>query len=1011
MTLRALAACLVLIFVGQAAHAVDPARRPNIVFFLCDDLGSGDLSCLGSRDIRTPNIDALFARGTRLARHWSGCAVCAPSRCVLMTGRHPGHAVVRSNREVKPEGQAPMPEGTVTLARLLREAGYATGGFGKWGLGAPESPSDPVACGFDLFFGYNCQREAHSFHPDHLWRNRERVPLDNVSLAGTGPVARGGTVPSDPPPGPEAFLPFAGRHYSADLIAAEQVAFVRAHAAEPFFLYVPTTVPHVALQVPGDEPSLAEYERHFGDEEPYLGGRGYVPCRTPLATYAAMITRMDREVGRLVSLFDELGITDDTIFVFSSDNGAAAPGTGGVNTARLASNGRMRDWKGSPYEGGLRVPTAIVWPGRIPAGRSVDVPCGFEDWMPTLLDLAGLGERVPAGIDGRSLAAGLTGAGDFPGDRALYRELTEARWQAAVDGRWKVVRRGKGARGQPSTEALPTELYDLVADPGESRDVAAERPDVLARMEAILDREHVPDPAWPLPFADARAVATSAASPRPATSVADRPTKDRRPNILFILVDDQSPHDFRFYDPASTLRAPVIERLAAEGMVLDAAYHMGSFSGAVCTPSRHMIMCGRSVWHLPIGPGAPRRAKGQPAPRFVAPHCPPDIVDFTLPAVFNRAGYATMRTCKTGNSYEGANRLFTVRHDAEKRGGDDASGSAWHAERVLDYLAERERSGDTKPFLIYFGFSHPHDTRDGTPALLGRYGATNHADEAVLPPADPRQPPLPSNWLPRHPFDNTHLDVRDEVAVSGVWKRRDERTIRNELGREFACAENIDSQIGRVLERLAALGELDNTWIFYTSDHGIAIGRHGLQGKQNLYEHTWRVPFIVKGPGVAPGSRAPGNVYLGDTLATLCDICGIEAPATNEGTSFLPVLRGEKPAVRDVLYGAYSGGARPGMRAVRRGDWKLVKYESPQGGLHTQLFNLRDNPLELLVEHHATGVREATGTAPTPTQTNLADAPEHAAVRVEMEALLLAEMRRLDDPYRFSDQPAGESTP
>jgi arylsulfatase A-like enzyme len=1001
MMLRALAACLAFVVACPAVFAADAARRPNIVFFLCDDLGSGDLSCLGSQHVRTPHIDALFARGTRLSRHWSGCAVCAPSRCVLMTGMHPGHAVVRSNREVKPEGQAPMPEGTVTLAGILRDAGYATGGFGKWGLGAPESASDPVACGFDLFFGYNCQREAHSFYPDHLWRNRERVPIDNASLAGSGPVQRAGTVAAAPPPGPEAFLPFAGRHYSADMIATEQLAFVRAHADRPFFLYVPTTVPHLALQVPEDEPSLVDYERHFGDEEPYLGGRGYVPCRRPLATYAAMITRMDREVGRLVALLDELGLTDDTIFVFSSDNGATAPGTGGIDTARLASNGPLRDWKGSPYEGGMRVPTAIAWPGRIAAGRTSDVPSGFEDWLPTLLDLAGLGERVPSAIDGRSLAAGLTGAGEFPTDRPLYRELTEAKWQAAVEGRWKAVRRGKGGRKGPSAESLPTEIYDLVADPGESRDVAADHPDVVSRMDAILDREHVPDPVWPLPFADARATAA-----RPAVEPrGDTAKPARRPNILFILVDDQSPHDFRFYDPASTLRAPVIERLAAEGMVLDAAYHMGSFSGAVCTPSRHMIMCGRSVWHLPIGPGTPRRAKGQPATPYVAPHCPPDIVDFTLPAVFNRAGYSTMRTCKTGNSYEGANRLFTVRHDAEKRGGGAETGSAWHADRVLEYLAERQRSGDEKPFLIYFGFSHPHDTRDGTPDLLARYGAVNHADEAAFPPADPRQPPLPANWLPRHPFDNTHLDVRDEVSVSGVWKRRDERTIRNELGREFACAENIDIQIGRVLERLAALGELDNTWIFYTSDHGIAIGRHGLQGKQNLYEHTWRVPFIVKGPGVRPGSRAPGNVYLGDTLATLCDICGIESPATNEGTSFLPVLRGQKPAVRDVLYGVYSGGASPGMRAVRRGDWKLVKYESPQGGLHTQLFNLRDNPLELLAEHHATGVREATGTAPTPTQTNLADASEHAAVRTEMESLLLAEMRRLDDPYRFSDQP------
>jgi arylsulfatase A-like enzyme len=265
------------------------------------------------------------------------------------------------------------------------------------------------------------------------------------------------------------------------------------------------------------------------------------------------------------------------------------------------------------------------------------------------------------------------------------------------------------------------------------------------------------------------------------------------------------------------------------------------------------------------------------------------------------------------------------------------------------------------------------------------------------------------------------MDVRDEMAVSGVWDRRDANTIRNELGREYACSENIDRQIGRVLEKLAAMGELDNTWIFYTADHGMAIGRHGLQGKQNLYEHTWRVPFIVKGPGVKPGSRAPGNIYLGDTLATLCDISGIEPPVSNEGTSVLPVLEGRQQTVRDVLYGVYCGGQKPGIRSVRQGDWKLIKYESPSGGLHTQLFNLHENPLEFLAEHHDPSVAEAIAAVPQPPQKNplqkpplqenLAADPAHSEKRAAMEAVLLAEMQRHDDPFRFSDQPAKEPAP
>ncbi len=469
----------------------------------------------------------------------------------------------------------------------------------------------------------------------------------------------------------------------------------------------------------------------------------------------------------------------------------------------------------------------------------------------------------------------------------------------------------------------------------------------------------------------------------------------KRPNILYIIVDDQSPFDLKVYDPKSKLDTPVIDRLAAEGMTFDGAHHMGSFSGAVCSPSRHMVMCGRTVWHLPTAPGARQNNL-----------CPPGLEKNTLAAVFNRAGYDTMRTCKVGNSYAAANKQFTVVHDATKRGGAAETGSAWHAQRVLDYLNEREKSKDADPFLIHYGFSHPHDVRDGTPPLLKKYGAVNHADRNEPPPANPLAPPLPPNYLPAHPFENSHLNVRDEKAVSGVWDRRDERTIRNEVGRQFACSQNIDIQIGRVLKKLEEMGELDNTYIFYTSDHGMAIGRHGLQGKQNLYEHTWRVPLIVKGPGIKPGSRALGNIYLLDTLATLCDLAGITPPDSNEGVSFRPVLEGKKETIRDALYGVYSGGAKPGMRAVKQGDWKLLKYQTPEGDTKvTQLFNLKENPHEFLAEHHDEKVIALTGVKPQPHQVNLAEDPRYAEKRKEMEALLLSEMRRLHDPHRFWDQP------
>ena len=371
-----------------------------------------------------------------------------------------------------------------------------------------------------------------------------------------------------------------------------------------------------------------------------------------------------------------------------------------------------------------------------------------------------------------------------------------------------------------------------------------------------------------------------------------------------------------------------------------------------------------------------------------------------------------MRTCKRGNSYAGANKQFSIVNDATKRGGTAETGSAWHGQQVLNYLDDRDKLEKRKPFLIYFGFSHPHDVRDGTPELLEKYGAVNHRDKGSLPPASAKQPALPINYLPAHPFHHGHPGLRDEVSVSGVWERRDERTIRNELGREFACSENIDIQVGRVLEKLKAMGELENTYIIYTADHGMAIGRHGLQGKQNLYEHTWRVPFIVKGPGIKAGTRALGNIYLLDVLATLCDLTGVKSPESNEGKSFKSVLVGKQSTVRDVLYGVYNGGTKPGMRCVKKGDWKLIKYDVLNGEVReTQLFNLAQNPNEFLSEHQNADVAKLSGAKPSASQTDLAEDPMHAGKLKEMEALLLSEMRRLNDPWRLWNQPKDGLTP
>ncbi len=467
----------------------------------------------------------------------------------------------------------------------------------------------------------------------------------------------------------------------------------------------------------------------------------------------------------------------------------------------------------------------------------------------------------------------------------------------------------------------------------------------------------------------------------------------RQPNLLFVIADDLSPFDLPIYEPDVVVDTPAIDSLAGEGMVLDAAYQMGSWSGAVCTPSRHMVMSGRTVWHLPK-----RGIKGEDA----NPHCPADLPTYTLGAWFGSHGYATARTCKKGNSYQAANELFQVVHDKTCRGADDDTSSVWHADRVLEYLAAREAGADgsDKPFLIYLGFSHPHDPRHGTAELLAKYGA----DDTGAPSTTPENaPPLPVNYLPAHPFPHGHPGLRDEVNVQGVKRRRDPATVRNERGRQFACIEHMDRQIGRVLAKLRETGDLENTYVVFTSDHGMSVGRHGLMGKQNLYEHTWRVPMVVRGPGIAAGSRAPGNVYLLDCLATLCELAGIEAPATSEGLSFVPVLRGAQQTVRDVLFGVYCGGSKPGMRAVRKGDWKLIEYDVLDGAVRrTQLFDLGSNPYELLLAHHVDVTEALIGNDPQPLQQDLAGDPRFAERRRELEELLRAEMVRLDDPYELS---------
>jgi arylsulfatase A len=470
------------------------ARKPNIIFILADDLGYGETGPFGQKIIRTPTLDKMAGEGMKFTQHYTGSPVCAPARCVLMTGKHPGHAFVRDNREVgewySGEGQFPIPASEPCIAAALKSAGYATGAFGKWGLGGVGSSGDPLKHGFDHFFGFNDQRQAHNYYPQYVVDDDRRVPLPGNSNVVTkvGGKISDGADPNDA----ASYASFTGQQYVPDLCNERALQFIRDHQDKPFFLYYPTTVPHLSLQVPED--SRAEYEGKL-DDKPYTGGNGYLPNQFPHAAYAAMITRMDRDIGKLMQLVKDLGLDDNTIFIFTSDNGAVYP-LAGVDPVYFKSNGDLRGYKGDIYEGGIREPLIVRWKNHVPAHITSDFVSGFEDWMPTLLELAGAKNLVPPTADGISLAPTLLGKQQA--ERPfLYREFHGYGGQQAVRvGDWKLLKRDLIAT--PKKPATPTlELYNLAADPAEKENVAAAHPDLVAKLQKIMDAQHTPSKQFP----------------------------------------------------------------------------------------------------------------------------------------------------------------------------------------------------------------------------------------------------------------------------------------------------------------------------------------------------------------------------------------------------------------------------------------------------------------------------------------------------------------------------------
>ncbi len=467
--------------------------KPNIIYILADDLGYGELGCYGQEKIETPNIDQLAKEGMMFTQHYSGSAVCAPSRSVLLTGKHSGHADIRNNgawssrgdvqnifsmlKDSTLEGNLPMQESTITIANLLQNAGYKTGMSGKWGLGAPHTNSIPTKKGFDFFIGYNCQRIAHTYYPPFLYKNDKRLYLNNEAMALSE------RLPKDLNPlDIKNYKRYSQPDYAPDVMYNEMENFIVENSDNPFFFYWASLIPHVALQTP--QRWVDYYVEKFGDEDPYLGNQGYYPHRYPHAAYAAMISYLDENVGKLVAKLKQLGVYNNTLIIFTSDNGPTF--NGGAAPQYFESAGVLgsekRKIKASFDDGGIRVPMIATWPGKINPGTKTDHISAFWDVMPTLCDVANI--DAPKDIDGISMLPTFLGEAGQKEHSVLYWEL--GRNQAVRMGKWKGIR--KNGREELGT----IELYNLDNDISEDNNVAEDFPEIVEQIETIMQNEHVP---------------------------------------------------------------------------------------------------------------------------------------------------------------------------------------------------------------------------------------------------------------------------------------------------------------------------------------------------------------------------------------------------------------------------------------------------------------------------------------------------------------------------------------
>jgi arylsulfatase A-like enzyme len=822
---------LLLIFqiaFGVIARAED--RRPNIVFIFADDWGWGDLSCHGNTQFRTPNIDRLAAEGTDFHKFAVCNPVCSPSRTAAMTGHFPARYSVHQHfaeHELNRERGMPdwLDPKAVMVPRLLQQAGYRTGHFGKWHFTNDTIADAPHPCeyGFDVSAVFN----------------------------GPAPHTKPATMIDD------------------------TIKFIKDNKDRPFYVNVwlhETHTPHF----PSPETLAANASL---DEQHKV--------------YAAVVTDGDRKVGKLLDALKDLKLDDKTLVIFSSDNGPEWTGPesmkqlrGGLGTYySVGETGGRRGRKRSLFEGGVHLPFIVRWPGHTPAGMKDDSSViAAVDLLPTFCAAAGVKLPTDYKPDGENVLPALEGQ---PIDRTkpLFWEwrgtALEPDWWprlAVREGNWKLL---------IGSDPKRRELYDLATDPGEQHDLAKTEADRADRMLRLgLD--------W-------RATLPAVA---PLDCVTKPPSGDsqtsRRPNILFILADDQR------WDTIHALgnddvKTPNLDQLVKQGFHFTNAYCMGSMTPAVCLPSRTMLLTGRSVWRLPDVKGL---------------NAPPEIA--LLPRLLHDVGYVTYHCGKSNNACRYGNAAFDFNVETKKTGPDDMR---LHGDQVVQFLEKHDR---TKPFFIYLAPPVPHDPRTAPERFAKMY------DSAKLT--------LSRNFMPEHPFDNGELKIRDEQLAP--WPRTPE-VMRQHLADYYACVSDLDDQVGRVLQSVRKLGYDENTVVIYSSDQGLAVGgRHGLMGKQNLYEHV-KPPLVISGPGIKPG-HSNALVYLYDLFPSICDLADVPTPKTAEGMSLMPVVRRQAKVTRPYLFAAY----RDFQRMVRDDRWKLIEYFAG-GQRHTQLFDLSTDPDEL----------------------------------------------------------------